>query len=91
MGVSYARGGQQQDVEQLMEVRDEGDAIQEDGIVQADGAIDEQVYMNDGMDQPMHGMVDEMEGYGEEEEAVYQLEMDEEQMDPEQQEQYMQQ
>ena len=36
MGVNYARGGHQQDVEQLMEVRDEGDAIQEDGLVQAE-------------------------------------------------------
>jgi len=59
-----------------MEVRDEGDAIQEDGmedgIVQADQQVDEQ-YLNDAIEQPAPELVDEMEGYGEEEEAVYEM------------------
>lgn len=78
MGVSYARGGQQQEVDQLMEVRDEGDAIQEDGIVQADPVVEQQ-YEEGEAEQPDPGLVDEMEGYGEEEEALYEMEMDPEQ------------
>lgn len=61
-----------------MEVRDEGDAIQEDGIVQADPVVEQQ-YEEGEAEQPDPGLVDEMEGYGEEEEALYEMEMDPEQ------------
>ena len=52
-----------------MEVRDEGDAQQEDGIVQAE-AVDAQ-YAAQGME-PGPALVNEMDGYGEEEDVAEQ-------------------